>query len=306
MQNRASRTAEQVALFRALESARGPNRLFDDPYAARFLTGGYRLAAALARVRPVGRGLERFIDTRWPAGPRASAVARTRLIDDLAAAALAAGATQVVLLGAGYDSRAHRLPAMAGARVFEVDHPATQAVKRRLLGDTGCERLGDTGHEKLGDTGHERLGATGHAGLRFVPADLLHDDLGEALTAAGFRPERTVVIWEGVTNYLTEPAVDATLRLLAARAAPGSRIILTYVDRSVLTSDDDWPAAVRRQGEPWTFGFDPAELPGYLAARGLRLTLDLSTSDAAARYLRPLGRDEPTAAFYHVAEAEIS
>jgi O-methyltransferase involved in polyketide biosynthesis len=62
---------------------------------------------------------------------------------------------------------------------------------------------------------------------------------------------------------------------------------------------------VRRAGEPWTFGFDPATLPGYLAGRGLRLALDMSTRDAAVRYLEPLGRDENAATFYRVAQAEI-
>src|SRR5690242_19653949 len=115
MLNRASRTASQVALFRALESARPRDRLFDDPLAVRFLPPGYRVLARLARVRPVGRRLEAYIDTRW-SGPRASAVARTRLIDDLVTDA---GARQALVLGAGYDSRAYRLNALAGLPVFE-------------------------------------------------------------------------------------------------------------------------------------------------------------------------------------------
>jgi methyltransferase (TIGR00027 family) len=284
---RASRTAEQVALFRALETARGGDRIFTDPYAARFLGGGYRLAARLARLRPVGRGLARYIDGRWQ-GTHASAVARTRLIDDLVAGAVTAGCRQVLLLGAGYDSRAYRLPALAAARVFEADHPATQAVKRRLI--------------------DAHVPAAARAHVRFVPVDLITDDLGAALRPAGFAPAvPAVVIWEGVTNYLTEAAVDATLRGLAALTGPGSRVIFTYVDRAVLDDGGStiaWQAAVRRQGEPWTFGFDPAAVPGYLNVRGLRLRLDLSTADAAARYLAPLGRTEQAATFYRIAEAE--
>lgn len=319
--NRASRTAEHVALFRALESCRRRDRLFDDPYAAGFLSPGYRTVASLARVPALGRRLERYIDTRWSGGPRASAVVRTRLIDDLLSEALAGWGSgysageadqsrhrsgparpappgdadqscQVVLLGAGYDSRAYRIPAAAAATVFEVDHPATQAAKRRLV----AARLRP-----------ERL-----AHVRFVPADLLHDDLDTELSRAGFRHGvPTVVIWEGVTNYLTAGAVDATLRFLAGATGAGSRIIFTYVDRAVLDGSRrfdglaEWRAAVRDAGEPWTFGFDPAELPGYLAERGLTLTTDLSTREAAARYLAPLGRDEPTAAFYRVAAAEV-
>ncbi|GIH20862.1 class I SAM-dependent methyltransferase [Rugosimonospora africana] len=285
--NRASRTAEHVALFRALESSRRRDRLFDDPYAARFLSPRYRLVASLARVPALGRRFERYIDTHWSGGPRGSAVVRTRLIDDLLTEALAGGATQIVLLGAGYDSRAYRIPAAAAATVFEVDHPATQAAKRRLIGASARQ-------------------------ISFVPADLLHDDLDTELGRAGFRHGvRTVVIWEGVTNYLTAGAVDATLRFLAGATGAGSRIIFTYVDRAALDGSRrfdglaKWQAAVRDAGEPWTFGFDPAELPGYLAERGLTLTTDLSTRDAAARYLTPLGRDEPTASFYRIVAAEV-
>jgi methyltransferase (TIGR00027 family) len=291
MRNQTSRSAEQVALFRALESARRRRRIFDDPYAVRFLPGRYRLVARLARVPGLGHQIARYLDERFPAGPRASAVVRTRLIDDLVGAALTDGASQVLLLGAGYDSRAYRIPAMAAARVFEVDHPATQATKHRLI---------------LGQVHPDR-----RAHVCFVPVDLVGDDLASALRAAGFGSrQRTVVVWEGVTNYLTEPAVDATLRDLAAITASGSRIIFTYVDRAALDGTgtfsgvEEWHAVVRQGGEPWTFGFDPADLPHYLAERGMSLTLDLSARDAAARYLVPLGRHEPTAPFYRIAQAQ--
>jgi methyltransferase (TIGR00027 family) len=289
MRNKASRTAEQVALFRALETARGHVRVVDDPLAVRLVHGGYRLLARAARVRPRGARLERYIDRRWP-GPRPSAVARTKLIDDLVIDALRHGARQVLLLGAGYDSRAYRLPGIERVAVFEADHPATQAVKRRLV--RGAVRPERRRH------------------VHYVAVDLLTEDLGQALLAAGFAAlEPTVVVWEGVTNYLTEAAVDATLRRLASLTATGSNLIFTYVDRRVLqgaiADAESWHQAVRRQGEPWTFGFDPAALPAYLAERDMRLALDLSTRDAADRYLQPLGRAGNAAPFYRVAEAEI-
>src|SRR3982751_6560152 len=131
MQNATSRTAGHVALFRALESARRRDKVFDDPYASKFLPPRYRLLARLSRVPAVRRRVERYLDARFPAGPRASAVVRTRLIDDLVGEALAAGIEQVVLLGAGYDSRAYRLPALASARGFQGGPPAPPAPKRR-------------------------------------------------------------------------------------------------------------------------------------------------------------------------------
>lgn len=290
MRNETSRTAEHVALFRALETAHRADRVVEDPYAQMFLTGSHRLVAGLARVPAIGRRVERYIDRRWPAGPRASAVARTRLIDDLTVEALRHGARQVVLLGAGFDSRAYRLPGIDASRVFEVDHPATQSTKERLV--RGAVHPAKRGH------------------VTFVPVDLITGDLAAALRVAGFaRLEPTVIIWEGVTNYLTAESVDATMRLVADSTASGSSLIFTYVDRAALDGAfegvEEWHAAVRKSGEPWTFGFAPAELPGYLAERNMRLALDESARQAADRYLTPLGRHEPAAAFYRIARAEI-
>ncbi|MFF7211972.1 class I SAM-dependent methyltransferase [Streptomyces sp. NPDC008238] len=293
MQSTPSRTAQHVALFRALESVRRGPRLFTDPYAASCLGRGYRLAVTIARCPGMARFLERRIDRRWPAGPRASAVVRTRLIDDLVVDALEGGARRLVLLGAGYDSRAFRLEAARAAGVVEVDHPATQAVKRTLAGAWSA-RAGRPGED-----------------VRFVAADLMREDLGDALRGAGLGGERAVVVWEGVTNYLDAASVHATLTALAAVLAPGSRIVLTYMDRRALDGTGDfegvaaWADTVRTAGEPFTFGFLPGELPAYLAARGLELTLDESAREAAARYLEPLGRHEPAAPFYRVAQAEV-
>jgi O-methyltransferase involved in polyketide biosynthesis len=100
---------------------------------------------------------------------------------------------------------------------------------------------------------------------------------------------RSFFVWEGVTNYLDERAVDATLRFVAG-AAPGSALLFTYVDRALLEAPERFTGAasasrvVRAAGEPWTFGLAPAELRGYLAARGLDLAWDLGAADYRARY----------------------
>src|SRR5262245_29014500 len=168
---RASRTAQHNALFRALEG-RLPRPLFDDPWAQRFLRGRYRLAGALP-----ARAVARLIDRRWP-GPRAAVCVRTRYFDDAIRQACADGLDQLVILGAGFDSRAHRLPGLERVRVFEVDHPATQAAKRAAL-----------------------PGARGR--VSYVALDFLTGRLEDALAAGGFTPgPRTLFLWEGVTNYL--------------------------------------------------------------------------------------------------------
>jgi methyltransferase (TIGR00027 family) len=245
---------------------------------------------ALALVPPLSSLLVWFIDRRWP-GARTSAVARTRLVDDALTGMLRAGVDQVVILGAGLDCRAHRVPGIERTRVFEVDHPATQAAKR------------------------ERLAALDSAAsprVEFVGVDFTRDDLGRSLARAGFDPaRRTFFVWEGVTNYLTDAAVDAVLRWVAAEAAPGSRILFTYVHRGLLDGSVKFAgtralaATLDRAGEPWTFGLDPAELSGYLAARGLTLVEDLGAAEYRARYMGAASRRMTGYEFYRAALAEV-
>lgn len=278
-----------MALFRALESCRRPAaaRLFEDRLAARLLPPSLRAVATAGRVPLLHRGVTRFIDRRWP-GARTSAVARTRLIDDAVTAALRDGVDQVVILGAGFDGRAYRMPAMAQARVFEVDHPATSAAKRERL----AALLG---------------GRPRH--VTFVALDFDRAALLAALDAAGCdRSQRSVLIWEGVTNYLSADAVDATLRDLATFAA-GSPLLFTYVHRGVLDGSaafagtEHVEALLQRVGEPWTFGFDPAEVPPYLAARGIELVADLGADAYRARYLGDPGTGY---AFYRTVVARVT
>lgn len=283
-------TAQTMALQRAMETARPrSSRLFDDPLARDFLRGPLRAAADLAAVPVVGRVVPALYDVIWP-GPRPSAVARTRLIDDTLAEALADGITQVVLLGAGFDSRAWRLPAIRRAHVIEVDRPDTQHAKVAALRRTGqpLERV------------------------RFTPVDFERDDLAAAIRAAGLATDRPAVfVWEGVTNYLSAAAVDQTLSVLRALAAPGTLLLFTYVHQGVIDGSAHFPEAARwvrsvaRAGEAWTFGFVPAALPGYLASRGFTLSWDVSTAEAGRRYFGPAGRRDRASGLYHVALAQV-
>jgi len=286
-EDRSSRTAEYMALFRALEGLLpAERRLFVDPLARDFLGLPLRVAVELARI-PVLVQLEcRLIDRRWP-GVRTSAAARTRLIDDRVVAAVASGAQQVVILGAGFDARAIRLAALARCAVFEVDHPATQARKRRLLG------------------------ARAPANLRFVPTDFAEGRLEAAIAAQGYQAERlSVVIWEGVTNYLTADAVDETLRW-CAKAAADSEVIFTYIHEDVLRDPGAFygtaPLLRRLEaaGERWTFGFDPRRLPAYLHERGLELLEDVGASEYRSLCYGPAAARMRGYEFYRVARARV-
>jgi methyltransferase (TIGR00027 family) len=288
--DRSSRTADHNALFRALEARRPPQvRVADDDLACRFLSPGFRCLAQAARLRPVGGVLERLIDLRWPC-VRAGVVARTRLIDETIVDRLA-GVDQALVLGAGFDTRPYRLEGMRAMPVFEVDHPSTQAAKQRGLRRRGGPTPGD---------------------VRFVAVRFGADDLAAALAEHGFRAgARTLVVWEGVTNYLDRAAVDAMFAFLATTLTSGSPVVFTYVDRRMLDATLSFDGAsttltaVRRMGEPFTFGLDPRAVPGYLAERGFALNWDLSVHDVAPRYYPAADRPR-TPAYYRVVSAERS
>lgn len=291
MQGRdASRTAEYMALFRALESARpAERRLFEDRFARAFLRPRLRVLIGLARLPLLGQFVAAFIDHRWP-GARTSGVARTRFIDDVVEANLTSGTDQVVILGAGFDARAYRIAAMARAAVFEVDHPATSAAKRRLV--------------------DAALGAVPRH-VHLVTLDFNTEPLPSTMSAAGFDPKRrTLFIWEGVTNYLVEEAVAATLRWCASATA-GSTLVFTYVDRHVLDAPEAFEgtaklfATLSKSGERWTFGIDPSHLSGFLAQCGLVLDQDVGAADYRARYFGRAASGMQGYEFYRVAVAHV-
>lgn len=119
----ASRTAEQNALFRAIESGRpAGERVCDDPVARHFLGRAFTLVARLGAIPGAAGVLRSYIDRRWP-GVRTSVVARTRLIDDLITTALEKDIEQLVILGAGFDSRAYRMPRLATTAILRSTTP---------------------------------------------------------------------------------------------------------------------------------------------------------------------------------------
>jgi methyltransferase (TIGR00027 family) len=253
-----SRTAAWVAGARHLGRLLPEHvRIADDPYGAAF--------TSLQLARMIESGFVPPVFARVPGMQRwiLYMQVRTRVIDDIVRAF---PGKQLVLLGAGYDCRALRLPELADTRVFEIDHPATQGHKRRVLAELGVE-----------------------SPSTYVTWDFetqATDDLPAALAEAGHDAKApSLTIWEGVTMYLTEPAIDASLRAIASWSAPGSQLAMTYFAKSRLV-EPSWTtraiaAVVSRVGEPWRFGWSPDELPGYLEGRGLELVRDIALSDAA-------------------------
>ena len=290
-EGRPAGTAQTVAFARAIESQRPrEERLFEDPYAVRFLGRDGLWILWLLRGTVSRRTVLRCIDQIGP-GLLAYAIARTAYIDEALAAALGRGIPQIVILGAGYDTRALRTPGIETAMVYEVDHPDTQAFK--------CVRLG-ADIEAI----QERV--------RFVGVDFDREDLGGRLRSVGFRFDQpSFVIWEGVTQYLHEEAVDATLRTLATMAL-GSEVVFTYVDRALIEGTRSFPGgrrllvAVRLFGEPFRFGLAPAEATDFLRDRGFELLEDVGGKDFSARYFTSLGRTDRATETERVARARIA
>ena len=290
---RSSLTAQATTLVRALESRRpAVERLLEDGFAYGFLDWTNRTLLRLLCSTAIGGAATALLDRLIP-GTRDSVVARTLHIDHALRAALAADVPQVVILGAGFDSRSLRISGIERARVFEVDHPATQARKRSCLA---------------------RMLPSEPAHVSFVALDFDVDPererLEEAMAKAGFREDsRTFFVWEGVTEYLSAEAVDRTLRFVST-AEPGSTIAFSYKNLSVIR---DKPLAgvrsakrrARLVGEPWIFGLDPTDIATFLAIRGLMLLEDVVAAEREARHLPASRRPHDSSDLDRTVLAEI-
>lgn len=284
-----SRTAEHNALFRAIEYARGSDKqVVNDWVAQHFLTAPFRLVALLSRNAFCAATLCRYIDYRWP-GSRTSLIARTRLIDDYVSSAVATGTSQIVVLGAGFDSRAYRIAGVERTRFFEVDHPNTSAVKRALI--------------------QRHLGALPRH-VKYVEVDFQRDRVGDSLEAAGFDPlQPSLFVWEGVSNYLTEDAVRSMLSFIG-NLAQGTALAFTYVDEAVLRDPTHFAGgsevqrAFARLEEPWTFGIRPSGVSEFLRECGLDLDSDLSAAEYRKQCYKSAARIRGYE-FYHVVLAHV-
>jgi O-methyltransferase involved in polyketide biosynthesis len=150
------------------------------------------------------------------------------------------------------------------------------------------------------------------AHVMFAPADLGGRGLRDAWNASWIaRDERALVVWEGVTHYLGEAGVRATLDALAERLAAGSRIVFTYLHRGLLDGTREFHGAhfsrdqVASDGEPWIWGLDPADLPAFLTDHHLLPLADLGADDYRARYWGEAGRRMRGFSFYRVAVAQL-
>jgi methyltransferase (TIGR00027 family) len=286
---RSSATAEQMALSRAIETRKPPGeRICNDPLARQFLGAKYRM---LLLGRPLRDAVERLIEQRF-AGHHYYVIARTRCFDDFLQEQLIRGAQQVVLLGAGYDSRPYRFAELLdGVAVFEVDHPATSALKQAKI--------------------RQFLG-TPAADVAYVPVDFTTDNLADRLQQSGYRTElQSVFLWEGVTPYLDLQAVDDVVRFVA-RAGTGSAIIFDYILRSVTEGTCQLRGAqneftkMSHTSEPLTFGFAEGEASAFLAERGFSNLVDLGAAELTGRYFGELGKERYVKPWWRIVSGELA
>jgi methyltransferase (TIGR00027 family) len=263
-----STTAQAVCAFRAIGAQHPDPKLRNaDNLAGRLCGRPMPLPEPYAEAR-------RYIDNMGETYAAYFFVnARTLYIDAALQRAAAAGATQVVVLGAGFDSRAYRFrQSHPGLRFFEVDLPATiEAKKQRLAGIFG--------------------GVPDY--VRYAPIDFDTQRLEEVLPALGYdQTQKTFFILEGVTMYVQEAGNAATLRFIRANSAPGSRVVYDYILRRVIQDKTDgmYAAAtgalgVAVVGEPYVTGWTPRGAAAFAKRQGLKVIEDLGTKELTTRYL---------------------
>jgi len=280
-----SLTAAGIAVARAVESEKPDDeRICFDPYARRFPPGWlYTLTVWFIRSG--------IAEWRGP-GVTGFLAARDRYIDDVLQEFLGKGLQQLVILGAGYDSRPYRfdLP-QRKVTAFEVDHPATQKDKldkvRKIFGSIPDH-------------------------VTYVAVDFNTQTLQQRLGISGYDPAlKTLFIWQGVTMYLTAGAVDDTLRFIVQHSAPGSAVVFDYLYRSILDGVQKHGEVrnMRRYrfmtGEGLTFGIEEGTVEAFLKEGGFRLVRDMDAEGLRQAYFTGRNAGRKVASGYGIVVAQV-
>ena len=279
--NQSSLTAMGIAVARAVESEKPESeRICFDPYARSFVSpwlyGFMRFFIKTGYAEQRGPGVLGFL------------LARERYIDDTLQASLDEGLQQLVILGAGFDSHAYRFEGLRdGVKVFEVDHPATQADKLKKL--------------------NQMFGRFPEY-VTYVPVDFNSQILANRLLESGYRPDlKSLFIWQGVCMYLIAAAVDTTLAFVVKCAASGSAIVFDYIYQSVLEGVQVHGEVrnMRRYrfmtGEGLTFCIPEGTVEAFLKKRGFRLVEDVNADNLKQAYFTGKNAARKVASGYGIA-----
>lgn len=271
-----------MAVIRALESKKpADKRICYDPFARKLVGPGYYLLESAFNAYAEWRspGLIEFV------------VSRTRYIDDYLEKCLDSATTQVVILGAGLDSRAYRFAPFKGqVKVFEVDQPATQAAK--------IARVKKIFHE-----------VPNH--VTYVPLDFNEETLDKLTVCRYIRSSKTLFIWEGVIPYLKPAAVDATLAWVRSNSASGSSIIFDYIHASALSGEHLREEVKLSQcthritGEALIFGIEKDQIVDFMTRRGFTSVVNACAEDFKRLYFTGHNQNRAVADIYSIVHATV-
>ena len=273
-------TAQGVAKQRLIETIAGPDkRVINDPYADNFMMG-----AGLMKL--MGHKLNVWLAKKLAPGFHEHIISRTRFIDDLIEKSATEGVEQYVILGAGYDSRAHRLELPSTLRIFEVDQPEVQDRKRSKL------------PKELPNSEN----------VTYVTVDFAHQSLTERLLNAGFdRTKSTVFTLEGVTQYISKEAFNSTMKEMSRLCQKTSSIFaLSFVNELLNKNPEDCfgrgylnpekkanlikKLSAKAAGEPWISFYSTEEIEGLLSENGYSIKENVTLEDLNSLYFGPVGR----------------
>ena len=275
-------TAQGVAKHRLIESLAKPNkRVIYDPFAKNFVLGS-------SIIELMGHKLNVWLGEKIIPGMHEHLISRTRFIDDLIEESTSMGIEQYVILGAGYDSRAHRLKLPSNLKIFEVDQPEVQEKKLSKLPNN----------------------TTNIENVTYVNIDFNHESLREQLLNAGFdQSKSTIYTIEGVSQYIPREALNSTLKELAAlNTNSNSKIFISYVNK--LLKDDSKTCfgigyskpekavnfitnSAAKLGEPWISFYSAEEIEDILSKNNFTLTENKTLADLNLKYFTPVGRTIP-------------
>lgn len=288
MTQKAARTGSAPTTIVAIEQHFPEGaRIINDDLAYRILPFGMRAYVWLTRLSSARDWMVRAAEKKAP-GIWAMVVCRKRYIDDKVAEAAVDQAETVVNLGAGFDTRPYRLPALAKVPVWEVDLPENIDAKRSRL---------------------RKVFQEVPAHVTLVPIDFDREELGAVLASHGYAANtKTFFIWEGVTQYLTETGIQTTFDFLA-KVPAGSRLVFTYVrkdfiDGKVFYGQEYLYKEMLLKDKSWLFGIDPEDVADFLGVYGWHVLEHLGYEELAERYVKPTGRKLVSMALERMVYAE--
>lgn len=284
-----SKTAMGVLLARFAESRKPEGeRICYDPYAIHFVSQDMLEWASHnpERMKAMREQHERLFP-----GLDNSLVARVRFFDDFVKTSIDEGIEQLVIIGAGYDSRAYRIHDLRNLVVFEVDHPATQTVKT----------------EKI-----KKIFGSLPDHVIYVSADLERDDFGQKLLEEGYDiSKKSLFLIEGLLAYLKPSVVDRIFSFIAKNSGKSSTILFDYHPQSVVDGNSDLEtgrnicAHVSQMGEPFLFGIVDGALETFLAERGFTKIQNVTSEGYKKAYFKGVNEGRAVFSLLYFAHAEI-